>query len=143
MITSEAALYRSDQLKSNPAQPRRPLRKVVLAVPKRSDIAIAEQAIAEGKAISAGVALTRTLGNLPGNICTPEYLANQAGQLAESYGLTATVLDREEMEGLGMGALLSVARGSRQPPKLIVLEYRGSGDGSEKSRRARRQGHNL
>jgi leucyl aminopeptidase len=131
VTTTEAALYRSDQLKSNPAQARRPLRKVVLAVPKRSDIATAEQAIGEGKAISVGVALTRTLGNLPGNICTPEYLADQATQLAESHGLSVSVLDMEEMERLGMGALLSVARGSRQPPKLILLEYRGSADDSE------------
>ena len=91
VITTETALYRFDQLKSNPKQPRRPLRRVVLAVPKRSDIAGAEQAIADGKAVSAGVALTRDLGNLPGNICTPQYLADQAAQLGEHYGLSVMV----------------------------------------------------
>ena len=125
---TESALYRFDQLKSNPKQPRRPLRRVVLAVPKRSDIASAEQAIADGKAISAGVALTRDLGNLPGNICTPQYLADQAVQLSDRYGLSVMVLGIEDMEQLGMGALLSVARGSRQPPKLIVIQYRGTED---------------
>lgn len=126
VISIEAALYRFDRMKSTPADSRRPLRKVVLAVPKRSDIPAAEQAIAEGKATAAGVALTRDLGNLPPNICTPSYLAEQATELGNQYGFSVSVLEMADMEKLGMGALLSVARGSRQPPKLIVVEYRGA-----------------
>lgn len=69
------------------------------------------------------MALTKDLANLPGNYCTPAYLADQATKLAEAYRFKAKVLERAEMEKLGMGALLAVARGSSQPPKLIVLEY--------------------
>lgn len=123
VLASEAALYRFDQLKSKPGGPRRPLRKVVLAVSKRNEIGVAEQAIWQGKAASAGVAYAKNLGNLPGNICTPTYLTQQARELGEQYGAKITVLEADDMKDLGMGSLLSVARGSRQPPKLIVLEY--------------------
>ncbi len=126
---TEAALYRFDQLKSKPDNSRRALRRVVLAVPKRSDLGPGEQAIREGRAIAEGMKLARDLGNLPGNLCTPAYLAEQAVEIGKQYGLKITVLEKDDMEKLGMGALLSVARGSRQPPKLIVLEYLGGKEG--------------
>jgi len=126
---TEAALYRFDQLKSKPDNSRRALRRVVLAVPKRSDLGPGEQAIREGRAIAEGMKLARDLGNLPGNLCTPAYLAEQAVEIGKQYGLKITVLEKNDMEKLGMGALLSVARGSRQPPKLIVLEYHGGKEG--------------
>jgi len=126
---TEAALYRFDQLKSKPDNSRRALRRVVLAVPKRSDLGPGEQAIREGRAIAEGMKLARDLGNLPGNLCTPAYLAEQAVEIGKQYGLKITVLEKDDMEKLGMGALLSVARGSRQPPKLIVLEYHGGKEG--------------
>lgn len=129
VMTIEAVIYRFDRLKSKSAGPRRPLRKVVLAVPKRSDISAGEQAIKEGKATSNGVALTKDLGNLPGNICTPTYLAAQASELGRQYGIATKVLEAADMEELGMGSLLSVSRGSNQPPKLIVLEYKGGREG--------------
>jgi len=126
---TEAALYRFDQLKSKPNNSRRALRRVVLAVPKRSDLGPGEQAIREGRAIAEGMKLARDLGNLPGNLCTPTYLAEQAIEIGKQYGLKITVLEKDDMQKLGMGALLSVARGSRQPPKLIVLEYLGGKEG--------------
>ncbi|MHB8741839.1 MAG: leucyl aminopeptidase [Sulfuricaulis sp.] len=122
---TEATLYRFDQLKSKPNNHRRALRRVVLAVPKRSDLGSGERAIQEGQAIANGMNLARDLGNLPGNICTPTYLSEQAIAIGKQYGLTTTILEKDDMHKLGMGALLSVARGSRQPPKLIVLEYFG------------------
>ena len=125
----EMALYRFDQLKSHKSDKKRSLRKLVLSVGKRSELAIGETAVQHGLAISAGMTLARDLGNLPGNICTPTYLADQARALGEQYGLQTTILEREDMQKLGMGSLLSVARGSRQPPKLIVLEYKGGKDG--------------
>jgi leucyl aminopeptidase len=71
--------------------------------------------------------LARELGNLPGNICTPSYLADQAVQLGENYAsVKTTILDEPELEALGMGSFLSVSRGSRQPAKLITLEYTGA-----------------
>ena len=126
---TESTLYRFEQLKSKPDNNRRDLRRVVLAVPKRSDLAAGERAIREGQAIAAGVKLARDLATLPGNISPPTYLAEQATAIGQRLGLKVTVLDRADMEQLGMAALLSVARGSRQPPKLIVLEYRGGKEG--------------
>ena len=131
---TEAALYRFDQLKSkknNNDNNRRALRRLILAVSKRSDLASGEAAVREGMAVAGGVKLAKDLGNLPGNICTPTYLAEQALDLAKQYTkIKTTVIEEAEMKKLGMGALLSVARGSRQPPKLIVLEYRGRSDDS-------------
>ena len=124
-VTNDA-LYRSDVLKSKKESTRRPLRKVVMMVPSRRELAEGERAIVEGNAIAAGVKLAKDLGNLPGNICTPTYLAEQAVALGKTYkSLTVKVLEEKDMKKLGMGALLSVSRGSRQPAKLITLEYKG------------------
>ncbi|TAN66505.1 MAG: leucyl aminopeptidase [Methylobacter sp.] len=80
----------------------------------------------QGKAIAEGMVLTKHLGDLPGNICTPAYLAEQAIELGKKCaGLTVKVLEESDMTALGMGALLSVSRGSRQPAKLITLDYQG------------------
>ena len=80
----------------------------------------------QGKAIAEGINLTKLLADLPGNICTPAYLAEQALELGKKYpSLDISILEESDMEKLGMGALLSVSRGSRQPAKLITLDYRG------------------
>jgi leucyl aminopeptidase len=81
-----------------------------------------------GDAIAAGHRLTRYLQMLPGNVCTPSYLAERAKQLADQYGFTLTVLDRAKLQQEGMGALLAVAQGSDQEPRFILLEHRGGGD---------------
>lgn len=119
-------LYRFDRLKSKPEEPRRPLRKLTLSVAKRSELEGAEEALQQGLAIAHGMNLAKDLGNLPSNICTPSYLAEQASGMAKTYNLKVQVLERQDMEKLGMGALLAVARGSRQPAKLICLEYAGA-----------------
>jgi leucyl aminopeptidase len=94
---------------------------------ERGEAGKAKAAIEEASAISAGMSLTRDLGNLPANVCTPSYLARQATQLAKGEKrLRATVLGEAEMKKLKMGSLLSVSAGSRQPARLIVLEYRGA-----------------
>lgn len=120
-------LYRFDRLKSKKDEVRRPLRKLTFCVSRRSELALAEEALAQGLAIANGVAIAKDLGNLPGNICTPSYLADQARQLAKDHGLGVDVLDRADMEKLGMNTLLSVARGSIEPPKFIVLRHAGGG----------------
>jgi len=87
------------------------------------------RAFSHGVAIAAGVQFTRELGNLPPNICNPGYLADQATKLAgEHANVGCEVLDREQMQKLGMGSLLAVARGSANPPRLIVLRYTGAGE---------------
>nr|WP_153471927.1 leucyl aminopeptidase [Rhodocyclus gracilis] len=125
-IVAQEAVYRFDRFKSKKEEVRRPLRKLTFAVERRNELAAAEAALAQGQAIADGVALTKNLGNLPGNVCTPGHLAETAQALAQEYGLDCQILERADMEELGMNALLSVARGSRQAPKLIVLHYRGS-----------------
>ena len=119
------AVYRFDQMKSEPTEVRRPLRKLTLSVPQRSDLAAGEAAAARGLAIAHGMDLARDLGNLPGNVCTPTYLGERALELAQrvSRRSRSTVLERKEIEALGMGSFLSVTNGSDEPPRFIVLEY--------------------
>ena len=75
------------------------------------------------------MSLAKELGNLPGNVCTPTYLAEQAIKLGQQYdAVTTTILDEDKMAELGMGSLLSVSRGSRQPAKLITMNYQCAGD---------------
>jgi leucyl aminopeptidase len=126
VTVTEDTLYRFQRLKSKKEDTRRPLRRIVLSVPSRSDLLPGEETVRIAAAVSVGTRLTRDLANLPGNICTPAYLAEQAVQLKKTYkGLKVEVLEEADMEKLGMGALLSVSRGSEQPAKLIVMEHRG------------------
>ncbi|CAM4143754.1 leucyl aminopeptidase [Kerstersia similis] len=91
----------------------------------RNEAAEAQRGLAEGAAIANGMALTRTLGNLPGNICTPSYLADEAKKLASSYDtIKVQVLERKQIEALKMGSFLSVAKGSAEPPRFIILQYK-------------------
>jgi leucyl aminopeptidase len=81
-----------------------------------------------GSAIAGGTDLARDLGNRPPNVCTPSHLADAARQIAKRFkSMKVSVLDEAEIRKLGMGALLSVTQGADEPPRLIVLEYRGTG----------------
>ncbi len=127
VLAMDAQFYRFDELKSEKA-PARTLKTVQLAISNKSKAL--EQALSLGVATAAGVALSMDLGNRPGNLCTPTDLAEQGLKLANQYKtIDCRVLEEKEMEKLGMGALLSVSRGSREPAKLIVMEYKG-GDAS-------------
>ncbi|MBD5803686.1 Cytosol aminopeptidase [Azoarcus sp. Aa7] len=117
--------YRYDATKSKKKDDKpRGARKVVLATHNKISAAM-EAAVKRGQAIAEGMALAKDLGNLPGNYCTPSHLAETAVELGKQFKLKIEVLEREDMEKLGMGSLLSVARGSHQPPKFIVLHYKG------------------
>jgi leucyl aminopeptidase len=122
LVAAESG-YRSDQLKSKPAN-ESPLRKIMLGCAGKPGSA-ALAALSQATAIAHGMKLAKDLGNLPGNICTPTYLAEQAKTLAKAYKFKATILEENQMRKLGMHSLLSVTRGSRQPAKLITLEYHG------------------
>lgn len=126
VVAALDATYKFDQFKSKKEEIRRPLRKLTISVERRNELAPAEEGLQQGLAIAEGVALTKTLGNLPPNICHPTYLAEQAQAMAQEFKLDCEILERADMEKLGMGSLLSVARGSHQPPKLIVLNYKGA-----------------
>ena len=97
----------------------------VSVVANKSIGAAVRKGVNHGAAIAKGIECTKTLGNLPGNICTPTYLAKQAKVLEKTYPIKTTVLDEAEMKRKKMGSLLSVSRGSREPAKLIVMEYKG------------------
>ncbi|MFT2110859.1 leucyl aminopeptidase [Marinomonas sp. 2405UD68-3] len=88
-----------------------------------------ESALSFGVATAHGSHYARQLGNLPGNVCTPSYLASQAQQLGDDYNLSVDLLDENRMDELGMQCLLSVGRGSDQPSYLIVMEYKGGEEG--------------
>ena len=118
-------MYRFDKLRSEPPKQKRALKKVVFHVADRSEASAAEAAIDRAVAIAEGITLAKDLGNLPANVCTPTYLAEQARELGSHHGFEVTILDQQDIEKLGMNAFLAVAGGSRQPPKLIVMEYHG------------------
>ncbi|MFO7594149.1 MAG: leucyl aminopeptidase [Pseudomonadota bacterium] len=126
------AAYRFDQMKSEKKDEDKPvLRKVTFPHATRGEGALIKLGIVQGRAINDGIDLTKDLSNLPGNVCTPTYLADQARALARQHkSVKTTILDEKQMEKLGMGSLLSVSRGSRQPAKLIVMEYDGQGGAS-------------
>lgn len=87
----------------------------------------ARKAVSQGKAIALGMNTARDLGDLPANICTPNYLAGQARAMGRKFpALSTSVLSEKQMQDLGMGSLLSVTAGSEQPAKLIVMEYKGA-----------------
>ncbi len=122
LVAAECA-YRFDYMKSKKSDPR-PLEHIELLAAAR-DASAAARGLRHGAAIGTGVSLAKNLGNLPGNVCTPRYLAEQAKKIAREWKLGFDLLERKDMEKLGMGSLLSVAQGSRQAPKLIVLHYAG------------------
>ncbi len=118
-------LYKFDQLKKKKNGESTAKWKIELASESEDHIDSIRDGIRIGKAISKGVKFSRDLGNLPGNICTPTYLADVAKGLSGYDGITVEVLEEEDMEELRMGALLSVSRGSREPAKLIIVKYDG------------------
>ena len=121
----DECLYSFKQLKSDAKSPRRPLRKFIFSVSGRGQLMAGEQAVRNGMAISIGIKLAKDLGNMPGNICTPTYLASQSQLLENQHKkIKVDVLEEKDMEKLGMGALLSVSKGSGQPAKLITIEYK-------------------
>ena len=112
------------ELKTPPKESRTAIERIVLLV---DDEAAAAAGLRNGEAIAAGYALARRLQMMPGNLCTPDTLADVAREIAARHALDVTVLGRREMEALRMGSFLAVAQGTPQEPRLIALEYRGAG----------------
>lgn len=117
-------LYRFDRFKSE-KEPAAALKEWIIHIDDAKQLKACEEALKQGQAIADGVRLTKDLANLPSNICTPSYLAEQAQTLAKTYHLSLKILEEKEMQKLGMGALLAVSQGSAQEAKLICLEYKG------------------
>lgn len=124
--------YRFDRYRTQKREELPPLLETVrLLVDQEAFLETAVRAIAKAQQICRGVALARDLVNEPGNVKSPEFLAEQAQKLAVEHALVCTVLDQEQLSQAGFGALLAVAQGSARPPRLIVLEYRG-GDAKDR-----------
>ena len=121
------ATYHYDASFGKPDLNARPkLKKLTLQFADAADRAAATQGLAEGGALAHGMSLARTLGNLPGNICTPTYLGEEARALGKQFkSISVKVLERKQIEALKMGSFLSVARGSAEEPRFIVLHYKG------------------
>ena len=102
------------------------LQKVSLVADKPASAGLAK-ALARGQALANGVTLARECANRPGNVCTPTFLAEQAKGLGKEFGFKVEVLERKDVEKLGMGAFVAVAKGSAEPLKFIVLRYEGGG----------------
>ena len=126
VLAAVEVTYRFDQMKSKKANAGSLVHMAVSAT-SNHDASALERGVREGRAIAAGMSLTRDLGNLPANVCTPTYLAERAVKLAREWKLVVEVLEQKDMEKLGMGSLLSVTRGSHQPPKFVILRYSGAG----------------
>jgi len=122
--------YVFDRFKSQKAEAR-PLKKITLISDKAAQAEV-ERGVNHARAITTGMAFTKDLGNLPPNLCTPSFLAEEAKTLGKTYpGLKVEIHDEKKLKALGMGSFLAVAQGSEQPPRLIVMQYNGGKKGEQ------------
>ena len=117
------AIYQIDKVNSDDSTEKNTLEAVSI-YSENSD----SSNVLKGVAIANGMALTRSLGDLPSNICTPSHLAETAKSLAQSYNLKYEILEESDMQSMGMNSLLSVSKGSNEPGKLISISYNSVGD---------------
>ncbi|WP_226665670.1 leucyl aminopeptidase [Microbulbifer aggregans] len=109
-----------------------PLAKFTVHAADKKLLKAVQKGVELGNAQALGSNTARELGNLPGNICTPSYLASEAKALAKKHAkLTTTVLDNKKMESMGMGAFMSVAKGSDEPAAMIAMNYKGGKTGAK------------
>lgn len=119
------ASYRYTETVSKPKTPLA-LGRLIVNPGMRITAKVAQTALDQGAIMGAGINTARNLANLPGNICTPTYLAQQAKALGKKHDtLTTRIIEEKKMRELGMNSLLSVTAGTDQPAKLIVMEYKG------------------
>jgi leucyl aminopeptidase len=112
---------------TKPSAPKASGLDKVTLLGRAEQLAGVKAGLAQGQAVAEGVTLARECGNRPGNYCTPTFLANEAKRLGKQFKhLKVQVLDRPALEKLGMGSFLSVANGSDEPPKFIILNYEGA-----------------
>lgn len=127
IISAERANYRYTTTKAPKPHDNDPLVSATVAASEKS-----KDVLKQAQSIAKGFVRASELGNLPPNICTPEFLAEQAQEMADQYdNVSLTVLKRKEMKELKMNALLAVGQGSANGPRLIILKYDGAGDDSQ------------
>ncbi len=126
------ASWRFTEMKTTPQEerPAGPLRRLRLAAGSDAEAAELERGVRYATVVAEAENLARELATRPGNVATPSYLADRARRLGEEKGFAVSVLDEDAIRQEGMHALLAVAQGSREPPRFIVMEYRGGGGGA-------------
>ncbi len=130
-IACENALYLFDQTKSKPEHEAEDYTDSIESILWAGESEL-QSALEKGQAIAHGISVAKDLGNMPPNICTPTYLAEQAEALAEETGLIDTIIiDEAELETMGAGAFVSVSKGSSEPGKFIIMKYQGADDANE------------
>jgi leucyl aminopeptidase len=127
-----STLYRINDLKTTKKPKAAPLQKVLAGPARKAGVEAVERGLEHGQAVSSAMSVHRDLANLPANVCTPIYLADQARALAKQYtSLRVQVLDEAAIKKEKMGCLLAVSQGSEQPPRFIVLEHRAGHRGDK------------
>ena len=106
----------------------RELDELIVVEQDETQVAELQKGLRLGTIMAEASCLARDMANEPANVMTPTQMSEVARRVADAEGLEIEILDREDMEEKGMGALVGVARGSHQPPKLIVLKYKGNPD---------------
>jgi len=124
----ELGLYRFDKYKHKKDDKHRDLLSITIMISSQEDLNDAELAVARARAVSAGTNFARDLSNEPGNICTPEFLGDQAAALSHEK-LNVTVMDKAAIEEIGFNNLLAVNQGSAKEPRFIILDYKGGNEG--------------
>lgn len=123
----EDATYRYTEMKGVAPDSDDGIDAVDIQVQDKNEQELVEAAIEDANAVVAGMTAHKNLANTPGNICTPSYMADAARALAKQHAsVTTTVVEEKEMEKLGMGSFLAVSKGSAEPGKLIIMEYKGA-----------------
>ncbi|MGA6827599.1 leucyl aminopeptidase [Nitrospira sp. NS4] len=125
---AEGAILGSYQFTTYRSEPSAPkdVKGMSVLVPHKDGLRPVTEGVRRGVATAEAAVLVRDLCNHPSNVLTPTMVANEAKAIAKEESLTIKILEERDMEKLGMGALLGVARGSHEPPKFIILEYKGS-----------------
>ena len=125
-------LYKFESyLSTDDDRPQSDLEEMVIIDRDPAQTAAIRSGVAVGQTMAEGAILARDMVNEPANVMTPTQMAETAGRVAGAGGLSLTVFETSQMREMGMGALLGVAQGSDEPPKLIVLEYKGDPDKPE------------
>lgn len=124
VLAFHESVFRCDAMKSKKDPATNGVKKVAFVAPSK-EAAAAKLALAQSIALANGMNLTKELGNLPPNVCTPSYLAETAKKIAAEFKMGVEILDRKQLQALKMNSFLSVTNGSEEPPKFIVLKHMG------------------
>jgi leucyl aminopeptidase len=121
------AAYRFDAIKRKKEESKKDdFKKGIVALcihVLATEVKEAKAGLAAGLALASGVSLAKDLGNLPPNVCTPTYLAEQALTMGKKHDFKVKIIERDELKKLGMGSFLAVALGSEEPPKFIIMQH--------------------